>query len=366
MADRACIARIVSDTRFSRGVYCVRCGSRQVIGWGRYRARDRYRCRECGRTFNALTNTPFSYSKRLECWLPYLRLMRGQTTLRRAAARLGLHLSTSFRWRHRLLDSPGAFQIPLSGHIEFAEALFAYSEKGNRRLNRPAYVRGGYADKMEWQTRRRVRVLLLRGRDGTAAGQVWVDNVPVTAHILETLTRLVAPPAVIVMAASRMSPFGAAVTRSGHELCSLHRNARPAAPTALLHMSNVVAFERRLRRWLLPFRGVATRYLKNYLAWHRFADHDDAAAWEFSFLGWTAAACDRHANNSGEQSAGSGVDPHRLPGPHAFRGPCACSGGTLLTSPAPPNPSGASGPGVPAMGIIPQRRQPGRKSQWKE
>lgn len=28
-----------------------------------------------------------------------------------------------------------------------------------------------------------------------------------------------------------------------------------------------------IRGWLLHFRGVATRYLPNYLAWHRFAAH---------------------------------------------------------------------------------------------
>ncbi len=31
------------------------------------------------------------------------------------------------------------------------------------------------------------------------------------------------------------------------------------------------------RRWLYPFRGVATRYLPNYLVWHRFLTMCDRA-----------------------------------------------------------------------------------------
>ena len=33
------------------------------------------------------------------------------------------------------------------------------------------------------------------------------------------------------------------------------------------HVQNVSAYHSRLRGWLLPFRGVASRYLGNYLGW---------------------------------------------------------------------------------------------------
>ena len=34
-------------------------------------------------------------------------------------------------------------------------------------------------------------------------------------------------------------------------------------------LDGVLAFLKRLRSFLLPFRGVATKYLDNYLRWHR-------------------------------------------------------------------------------------------------
>ena len=34
-----------------------------------------------------------------------------------------------------------------------------------------------------------------------------------------------------------------------------------------IHVQNVNAYHSRLRGWLQPFRGVASRYLGNYLGW---------------------------------------------------------------------------------------------------
>jgi len=37
-------------------------------------------------------------------------------------------------------------------------------------------------------------------------------------------------------------------------------------------VQNVNAYHRRLRDWLAPFHGVASRYLPNYLGWRRMLD----------------------------------------------------------------------------------------------
>ncbi len=39
-----------------------------------------------------------------------------------------------------------------------------------------------------------------------------------------------------------------------------------------LHVQNVNAYHSRLRGWLSAFRGVATRYLPNYLGWRWILD----------------------------------------------------------------------------------------------
>jgi transposase-like protein len=49
-----------------------------------------------------------------------------------------------------------------------------------------------------------------------------------------------------------------------HETINLQAGIRVRGA---IHVQNVNAYHGRLRGWLLPFRGVASRYLPNYLGW---------------------------------------------------------------------------------------------------
>ena len=49
-----------------------------------------------------------------------------------------------------------------------------------------------------------------------------------------------------------------------HEAVNLQAGIRVRGA---LHVQNVNAYHSRLRGWLQPFRGVASRYLGNYLGW---------------------------------------------------------------------------------------------------
>ena len=39
---------------------CPHCAGREIVGWGRSDRLLRFRCKSCGRTFNALTKTPMA------------------------------------------------------------------------------------------------------------------------------------------------------------------------------------------------------------------------------------------------------------------------------------------------------------------
>lgn len=38
------------------------------------------------------------------------------------------------------------------------------------------------------------------------------------------------------------------------------------------HIQNVNAYDSRLKNWMIPFHGVATKYLTNYLGWRRLLE----------------------------------------------------------------------------------------------
>lgn len=62
---------------------------------------------------------------------------------------------------------------------------------------------------------------------------------------------------------------------------------RPEAPN--LHINNVNGYHSRLKEWLRPFHGVATKYLDHYLGWRRtveaLGDGAQPANWLLSAVG---------------------------------------------------------------------------------
>jgi transposase-like protein len=50
---------------------CPHCISAKLYRWGKVSELQRYRCRQCKRTFNALTNTPLARLRHKDKWLDY-------------------------------------------------------------------------------------------------------------------------------------------------------------------------------------------------------------------------------------------------------------------------------------------------------
>ena len=87
---------------------CPHCAGRAVVGWGRSHGLLRFRCKSCGRTFNALTKTPMAHLRKKDRWLDHARAMIEGKSLAKTAALCGVHPTTAFRWRHRFLRAPAS------------------------------------------------------------------------------------------------------------------------------------------------------------------------------------------------------------------------------------------------------------------
>jgi hypothetical protein len=68
--------------------------------------------------------------RKKECRLAYGEALAAGMTLVRAAAHCGVHMTTSFRWRHRFLEAPEAAREALAGVVEADETFFAAPTKG--------------------------------------------------------------------------------------------------------------------------------------------------------------------------------------------------------------------------------------------
>jgi transposase-like protein len=97
------LATLIADSRSTERC-CPHCACRQLNRHGQANNRQRFRCRQCLRTFNDLTGTPLARLRLREKWLDYIVMLREARSVRAAAAQVGVHSNTALRWRHRFLD----------------------------------------------------------------------------------------------------------------------------------------------------------------------------------------------------------------------------------------------------------------------
>lgn len=151
---------------------CPHCHHPHCGHWGRAHGLPRYHCGACGKTFNAVTNTALAHLRHREPWTKYAQALIDGETVRKAARRCGVHMTTSFRWRHRFLALPAvAKPLHLRGIVEADETYFLESNKGKRHRPRPARQRGGMAAKRGLSAEQ-IPVLIVRDRSHTTTDAV--------------------------------------------------------------------------------------------------------------------------------------------------------------------------------------------------
>ena len=233
---------------------------------------QRYKCRVCGRTFNALTGTPLARLRHRETWLVQASLLDAGLSVRRAAAEMGVHRTTAFRWRHRFLMLASTARAgALAGVAEADETYTLRSYKGqSRRLrieqSRPPRRRGGKAAKRGLSDEQ-VPILVLRDRFGQSSD--FVLEHADAQHITPALEQSLADDAILCTDSSAALAAAARACALEHQAVNTAAGERRRGPW---HIQNVNAYHSRYKTWMRRFCGVATSYLENYLGWFRALD----------------------------------------------------------------------------------------------
>ena len=245
---------------------CPHCDSHDVVHWGQASALPRYRCKGCHRTFHGLTNTPLAGLRMKEKWPAQAAAMIDGVSLAKAAKRCAVDYTTAFRWRHRFLmslagDKPGA----LSGIVEGDEPFILGSFKGKRSgMPRKARKRGGTSAKRGISAEQ-IPVLVARDRQGATTDAVLpkLNRVSITAALGGIVT------SANEFCCDGGSAIVAFARKAGIPTHILPMPGKPNPQAADVHINNVNAYHSRLKEWLRPFHGVATKNLPNYLGWRR-------------------------------------------------------------------------------------------------
>jgi len=254
---------------------CPHCQSHEIVLWGSASALPRYRCKGCGRTFNALTKTPLARLRKKSKWQEQSRAMIDGTSIAKAAERCGVHFTTAFRWRHRFLTSISLDKPKtLHGIVESDETFILESYKGKRSdMPRAPRKRGGKAAKRGLSAEQ-IPVLVARDRSGATTDAVLpkLNRVSITAALGGVVTpanQFCCDGGTAIVSFARRAAIPAHVVPAPG-------NPSPEAPD--FHINNVNAYHSRLKEWMRRFHGVATKNLPNYLGWRRALEALGASA----------------------------------------------------------------------------------------
>jgi transposase-like protein len=256
------------ELRFAADPRCPACQSAEKIGkWGSANGLKRYRCKTCKVSFNCLTGTPLAQLHKRELWLGNASALVEGLSLRKTAARLGVHVETAFRWRHRFLKAPKTLKPnKLEGTVEADETYFLKSEKGSRKLTRPARKRGGKATKRGLSDEQ-VPVLIARDRTKATTDHILQDR---SAKSIDAALGTVVDKQAILVSDGAQAYRAFA---NGANIVHVALNLSEGEHTwGVYHIQNVNNYCSRLKGWMRRFNGVATKYLDSYLGWHRLSD----------------------------------------------------------------------------------------------
>lgn len=179
---------------------CPGCGNAHVVRNGQADGLQRYKCRGCGQSFNALTGTPLARLRHKGKWIDQTAVLAEGLTVHRAAQRLGVAPSTAFRWRHRFLALPrGLNPAVLRGVAEIDETYVLESFKGQKLkrqklAGRAPRKRGGHAAK-RGLSKEQIPVLVARDRSGATTDYVLADS---RKAAVKTILQPLLPPDAVV------------------------------------------------------------------------------------------------------------------------------------------------------------------------
>ncbi len=250
-------------------IQCPHCDCDQVQRYGSASGLQRYKCKVCSKTFNALTKTPLARLRKRSLWEGNLECLFDALPLWRVAERLGVAVSTAFRWRHRFLAGPTNDKTSeVAGIVECDETFFLESFKGNQTINdRPARKRGGIGNKKLKDDQ--VPVLIVRDRNGGLTD--FVLDAPNNKEIHGALEPIITDQSILCTDGSQVYKSFAKVHGIKH-----YRNITSQGTRVIkrvYHIQNVNNYMSRLKTWMARFHGVGTAYLHQYLGWMRALEH---------------------------------------------------------------------------------------------
>jgi transposase-like protein len=253
------------DNSDAKAILCPHCQGKSIRGNGKLKGVQRYVCKSCAKNFSETTGKFWFALKKKDKVRTYLYCLLSGYSIRKSTKETGISVQTSFDWRHKLLTgfsvvSPAGFE----GIVESDDLFFLHSEKGKRHLDRKPRQRGGKAGK-PGISNEQVAVIATCDRSGHKDFKVATQGRVSKKDIEKVLKGKLDKAEVLCSDSHRSYTAFAKDIQVEHKKFNASKGQRKA--DKIYHVQNVNNMDKRLRAFMQPFNGVATKYLQNYLHW---------------------------------------------------------------------------------------------------
>jgi transposase-like protein len=250
---------------------CPHCGSFKYNKFGVDKGSQRYRCKECKRTFTEYTGTWMSKIHKKDLTGDYLKLMEEEKSLDKIKVELGINKKTAFDWRHKILSGvENTGKGPFQGITESDETFFLISEKGTKQTSRRPRKRGGRAKKRGISSEQ-VAVIVTTDRlsevDMTVARIGRIKKMDIQKAIGDRTSSQT-----ILCSDSHVSYKGFAIDQK-IEHHAIRADLKQYVKKKIYHVQHVNSIDSRMKKWIEHrFMGVSTKYLQKYMNWFRYKE----------------------------------------------------------------------------------------------
>lgn len=253
---------------------CPHCQGINVVKNGHKDNIQRFKCKDCGKTFTFSNNTIlFSTKKDLETWKKYCECFLDKKSLRRCAEICEISLETAFRWRHKILDALQNMQsnITLKGVIESDETFFALSFKGTKKENfsipRETHNRE-HSVSTRGLSKEMVCVPCMVNHEGMSVGRISNLGKPKVQDLEKVINNRIEQGSIFVT--DSLGSYQKVAVSNDLVHVRIPRG-RYKSGSFNINTANSYHFE--LKRMVNGnFKGVATKYLNNHIVYNNFVN----------------------------------------------------------------------------------------------
>lgn len=271
--EKVSIENLISEIKYKRnssGYRCTSCNSSSVSRFGKYRGTQRYICKDCHKTFTDLSGSCLHHIHQKEKFLLSAALMLKGATLKETSCKLGINIATAFHWRHKVLSSLNKLEDEaLTGIVEADDTFFLHSQKGDKRLKRKSRKRGGCSSKRGISTEQVCVIVAKDRRDHIVSGIATLGR-PSASEIGKLLGPSLGSKSILLT--DRHPSFSCFAKEKGLQYIPLDISKGRRSIKGIYHIQHVNSYHSRLKDWIRRFKGIATKYLNNYLHWFEFLE----------------------------------------------------------------------------------------------